>query len=1426
MANSVEVTGGGLGSGAPGRALPLAFALAALCSLALSGGALAQEPTGDRARETPRAPEPTLERIWVPKRAFTQVLARHPSGVLLESSRLEELLARARAEAAAGRVPPREDGPQVAAIEQLTLSGRLEGQVVLCEAKARVALQGARAGLPLPLGGLGLTGIWVDERPAQVVIGEFGPVVLLPGGAATRSLRWSFALPVLAPSAQAERGAGQISFPVPPAASASFDLDLPGEFEHLSGAGDFGARWSEARGQDTRLRLAFGGGAGASASTLSVAWRPRRALDAAVPYVTAEDMSLCTLRRGVTAFSARVELAISRAPRSGFVCEVPTGFVVRELTSPQGAPSYLQRGDRVEVTWPAPRVGPLSFVLSAERPGSGSDETLLLRPLRLLDVDRQAGALGIAADADTVLGFPKEAAGMERTDLSELRVQGEASLVRVYLHEGRGGVQVEGQALAPRVSLEVLAAIQVQPRQLKALAFYRYSVQAGTIYSVRAQLPPGFALVRSLVRNAGGSALPHQREERRGADGQLELGVELERGLRGPAELLLTLECERELARGLEGGGTVAIPHFDGAPRHELRGLLGFSSDATFRLSGRQLRGLQGIPAARLPDAGLQAEGLSLGYRVEAEDYAGELVVVRRESRLSVEQREHHSVGERILTSEIDLELVVAGAPLAALELWLPAGAGQLANFSGPGLARERDRVDTAEGRERWRLHFVEPWAGARTLRVRFQTQLPGGEDAREADLPRLEVADAFRQRGALAIFGEGDAELAVQARGLRPLDATEAPRLDNDSSDTARPLFAYTWVRPDHALRLTIQRPGVTPVLTAVAEELNITTSAGPDGTARHEARFRLKNLDNQFFGLVLPEGASLWSVVVDGQGVKPAAQDGVLLIPIPRVTTDSRVSTDVVVTYTQAGGAWGLFATADLRAPALTIGTSRGDEVPVLRTTWALSLPEDTRVLEVAGNLRAAQEPGGLRPLLLDAWDQWRDLKWPWALVALGLSSLLIGASAQARGGCLAIAAGISRRGRQLRAGVAGLSWRRILIVAAVVTGLVLAIQFGLTILKSAKESSLPRTASRAELDPRAAGAEAPGALHEEREDLTRSWPEPRTKAQFGLSGPSAQDEVGDQEQDKDRGEEEQKLKRSRPSRRDMGRQPGRQRAAESDLAPPPPPAAAVPERRGRAAASADEDFNGPADMPAADPAPEPELMAESSEQEPEEPAKNEKGASLKPMFKDERFKKSPADGLEDAPAEGGAGGSAGPVGGKLFRHDAADAKQVLAEREALVSELNRRAQGQQDLSPAARVNDLGAGGEAGLRSLVLGLRSVGAQSAFSRPGGGAQLQLQLASERLFLLGSGLAALLGFLGATLLPSRRRLSGLALVCAGLVLSTAVPLVWTGALVAAIANALTIGLLGAIPPLGLAALSRVWASEPFARLGRAVRQLD
>src|SRR5207248_211063 len=152
------------------------------------------------------------------------------------------------------------------------------------------------------------------------------------------------------------------------------------------------------------------------------------------------------------------------------------------------------------------------------------------------------------------------------------------------------------------------------------------------------------------------------------------------------------------------------------------------------------------------------------------------------------------------------------------------------------------------------------------------------------------------------------------------------------------RPLVAFTYAGLEWQLGLEIERHAPASVLSAIIERLSIETSIGRDGIARHTARFVCKNLMNQFFYLKVPEGAQIWSVLVDREGVKPAEDKGAKIVPLTKAGSPDK-PVEVAVTYEVRGGGMGRFGRGALASPVL-LATREGEPIPVLKTSWSLAL------------------------------------------------------------------------------------------------------------------------------------------------------------------------------------------------------------------------------------------------------------------------------------------------------------------------------------------------------------------------------------------------------------------------------------------------------------------------------------------------------
>lgn len=1383
--------------------------------LLLALPALAQDPT------PPPAAGPLVEEVLVPEEALDEVLRRHPGGVIVRQDELQALLDKA------GRRPgpvtaPEAPPPVSAALERVRVSGRVQDGVADLTAEAEVSLLGTGpAFLPLPLSGIGLREASVDGQPARLLRTREGPVVMLTGDGqpATRKVTWRFAVRV---EPGEERGSGSVTFPAPVAASGRLELLVPGQVEVQ--AAENAVVWTEAAGADTRAVGAFGG-ATAAAPQLTVQWRPRLALQAVEPYAVAEERSLFLVRQGVVTLESVVLVAIYRAERDGFQLDLPPGFVVRAL-EPVGAGTgeltYVQEADRVQVRFVAPREGVLQLRLRAELATGqvAGPEAVTLRPLGFPDLQRAGGLIGIARGEGTEVRFG-EVSGLERADLSALGASNLDGLLRVYRRDrgrGDGGqvgasgasaqkLELETRPIEPKVDLQLKAAFQLDERAVSALAAYRFVVSEGRVFGVRCELPPGFELETTVVRDGEGNQPTHQLKPERVQDGKEErtsLAIELPDGLSAGQELLVTVQARRDEPQGL-AGRTLGLPRLSGSPAAQVSGFLGFSPDASFRLQGADLAQLTPIPAEELPRVGLQVPGLVLGYRIEAGDYAGNLRLLRRETRLSAEALVMHRVREQVVETEARFELDVQEAPVAALELLVPAGVGRLMRVEGEHLTDDRELIgQAADGRERWRVPFTRRQAGRVSFSVSFDTTLPRTDESGEGELkvdelPRVSLGNAFRDRGVVAVYSSDATELTAVPQGLRAIEVTEVPGAEGRT----RPLFAFTYVGQEQRLGLTIKRRNSADVLTAVAEALHLKSVVGADGVGRHEATFEVKNLNNQFFALRLPEGARLWSVCVDGpdgqlEGVKPAEQNGLRLIPIPSAGTKGpNEVTRVVATYTLPGGALDLRGQLALVAPALLV---HGDvPVPVLRSTWELALPDQVRVLEFEGNLVERPGPDGRTghqvktapSLALVLGHDLRRERGVWWLGLLLLAGLLIAPSPRARGALVGALAALFDSGRAARGGLAGarqVAGGRAGRIAGVLIACGLLVSCCLLTLSrralSPRQEMATRYAPAGDAVPQAAGGwggDMPAAA---------DYPEEASRGEAMADKATAWREANDA-----------------PGAPPMEPEPDMPaQAAMPEPAPPPaPPAVRAPEKpmaprpeRRRQLAEGKEALEKAKDLKPADEQQafddEDEAGAMSGEAAPATPV--ELGLSLQT--------ESVPGGRADRDARSNRGPANQPLG-----QAAADPQSLFQQQSAPKP------------APVAVIPEPEQG-HVGLRSLVMDLPAVGQRFWFERAGGAPALGVRYVRERLLTVGGGLLTLAAFALALVLRRRLHVSYLGLLLVAGALFTALPFVALPVTVTPALNALLAGVLLAAPVHLCAALIGLWRTRPLTRLGQAV----
>ena len=293
------------------------------------------------------------------------------------------------------------------------------------------------------------------------------------------------------------------------------------------------------------------------------------------------------------------------------------------------------------------------------------------------------------------------------------------------------------------------------------------------------------------------------------------------------------------------------------------------------------------------------------------------------------------------------------------LRVKVPAQSADQFYFDGAQIAERNRDGDT------WTIVLQKEILGAYPLK--FHAVIP--YDAKPAnfhvDVPDLEPIDVKQQSGTWAIEADTSTEISFKTSGLNELDPLRAPVFaDYQPQHHIIGVFEYLG---KYSLVLEGVKHETAPILTTVADRLELDTVVATSGAERHQAEFYIRTVGDQFLDVTLPESSNLWSLTVDDQPLKPVtAKANVVRVQLP-ATLDRTKATRVRLLYETRRHEWRTSGGARLIAPKLNAG------IPVLESKWRLFLPDGFNYSAFASNLQKT-EISHARPLAFIPWSWFR--------------------------------------------------------------------------------------------------------------------------------------------------------------------------------------------------------------------------------------------------------------------------------------------------------------------------------------------------------------------------------------------------------------------------------------------------------------------
>ncbi len=559
--------------------------------------------------------------------------------------------------------------------------------------------------------------------------------------------------------------------------------------------------------------------------------------------------------------------AVSVRPAQGVVGELtlvmPEGFTVGEVgEGPVGSWRFNPESRELRVSVEPAQTQAFRFVVGSQRGTAALPAEVGLAPVRVEGAAGTVGLLGIAcgeeAQPEGVAAEGMSVVNLEDFggDLLPRDGQGEplATLHRAFRHGG--GEASVGLTVAP-----VAPEVRVETRQVLSLGEDRtvlaVDVTAGItrsgIFRLSVGIPEGFE-----VEGVSGAALGHWTEGRE--DEGRVLHLHLQGRTLGEQRFSLTLA-------GPAADGEWSAPRVTVREASRQTGTLTVAPER-----GLQVRALSRTNASQLDpkEAGMPQPGV-LAFRLLQADWSLSLAVGRLEPWVTAQVLHEVTAREGQTLGKIRVMYRVENAAVKATRVRL-AGLDEAAaatlRASGPVVG---DFVPVGEGV--WEIRFQRGVAGETTVDIEFQRQ---GEEARVEVTP-LESEDLRQVSYFVAVRTAGRLEAGeIEApRGWQRADWSVVPEALRTGGEAGPPAALFRVAEAEGPLAVGLKRHGLADSLKLRVTRGSLTSLVSPDGAAVTAVDLDVQATAKGSMRLSLPEGASLFTVLVNGDGV-PLVKEG----------------------------------------------------------------------------------------------------------------------------------------------------------------------------------------------------------------------------------------------------------------------------------------------------------------------------------------------------------------------------------------------------------------------------------------------------------------------------------------------------------------------------------------------------------------------
>ncbi len=512
-----------------------------------------------------------------------------------------------------------------------------------------------------------------------------------------------------------------------------------------------------------------------------------------------------------------------------------------------------------------------------------------------------------------------------QTDLTKAMVSPQTTQTFAYRFAG-GAFQLRLQAdnILPEVAVSQVLVYHLGETDSSIDAEIELDVREAPLREALLRVPKGYSVARL---NASGLSDWFLVDDPADATAQ-QLRLVYSAPVTGRQVVQLALERNQAL-----GETTWSLPRVEVLKAKSVRGHVGVTADAGFRLTATKTQALTEIATAFFPK---KLAGLQAAFRLSDPAWQLSLNVERLPQSIQADAFHLFSVGEGIAYGSSLVNYLISGAPVATFKVELSDEYFNV-EFTGKDI-RNWQKV---QGGYQVQLHT--PVSGTYTLLAAYER--PFKAQGEKLAFTGARPLDAQSEQGYTVLIStyQFQVQSVNLSAGLLPLEPGEVPaeyRLFFD----APILAAYRYTSRPFNLELQLLPLAQAETVSQVVDRAMLTTRISEEGQVVTDARYFVKNKGAPNLRLVLPEGLRLWSVTVNGAAVVPVTDDRANLIPLPQ-HADPNALNDLQIKLAAKASNPNRLTVA---APVLS--------APILLAEWKLEPDTGKRLIYRGGTLTPA--------------------------------------------------------------------------------------------------------------------------------------------------------------------------------------------------------------------------------------------------------------------------------------------------------------------------------------------------------------------------------------------------------------------------------------------------------------------------------------